>query len=323
MTEEGFKLKLTSEDGAFVRKVSSFRDFVSASKDSKFPVEANRYHLYVAYACPWAHRTLIVRSLKGLQDVIPVFSVHPTFTKIGWKFDEEYGNDKKLPKNLSYKNPYQLKSMKDLYEKANSNYDGRYTVPVLWDSKTETIVNNESSEIIRMLATEFNEFSNAKELDFYPKELRSKIDELNDWIYPTINNGVYKSGFAQKQAPYEEACKEVFESLDKVEEILSKSRYLTGNVFTEADIRLFPTLVRFDAVYYVYFKTNKKHVYEYPNIWGYCREIFNMKGIQETLDLEETKKHYYTSHPEYNPFGVIPLGPNVDFTYNNERDHLN
>eukprot|EP01080_Neovahlkampfia_damariscottae_P000950 gene950-9857_t len=318
--KNGFKAG-NSETGAYVRSVSSFRDLVSSSKDAKYPVEANRYHLYVSFACPWAHRTLIVRALKGLEDIIPVYAVYPTFSPYGWRFDKDFVEEEKLGKNVSRKNIYNFDYLKDLYEKANSNYDGRYTVPVLWDSKTETIVNNESSEIIRMMNTEFNEFAKYPKVNFYPKELRSKIDELNDWIYPTINNGVYKSGFAQKQAPYEEACRGVFESLDKVEEILSKSRYLTGNDFTEADIRLFTTLVRFDIVYYVHFKTNKKHVYEYPNIWAYTREILAMEGIKETTKLNEIKTHYYTSHPDINKFGIVPSGPNIDFTYKGEREN--
>jgi len=302
-----------------MRKPSAFREKIS--KDSKFKPELDRYHLYISLACPWAHRTLIVRGLKGLEHVISVSSVCSFLDSKGWSFDENIQNE--LPEGISAKDTINgFKYLREVYEKAEPSYEGRWTVPVLFDKKLGTIVNNESSEIIRFLNSEFNEFAKNPELDIYPKDLHKQIDELNEWIYPFINNGVYKCGFATKQGPYDEAYHKLFEHLDKVEEILSKTRYLTGKLLTEADIRLFTTLIRFDPVYYNHFKTNKKHVYQYPNIWGYTKEIANMNGIWKTIHFPHIKQHYFASHLMINPTGITPNGPVLDHKYNNEREHL-
>ncbi|BFZ25074.1 hypothetical protein BsWGS_28113 [Bradybaena similaris] len=304
--------------GAFVRKESQFRNWITADGSSGYKAEADRYHLYVSLACPWAHRTLIVRSLKGLGDVISVTVVDWLLETKGWAF-----TDKKPKCDLDRVNGCSY--LREVYEKSDKDYGGNVTVPCLWDKHTGTIVNNESSEIIRMFNSEFQAFCKTPEqhdLDLYPAALRAEIDAINDWIYPQINNGVYRSGFAKSQEAYNEAVSGVFDGLDKVEQILSSKRYLTGKNVTEADVRLFTTLIRFDTVYHTHFKTNKKRIVDYPNIWGYVRDIYQLPGVSATVDQEHIMKHYFVSHKHINPTGIVPVGPELDFLAAHGRDKL-
>ena len=295
--------------GRFVRSESQFRSTIE--KGGEFEPESGRYHLYVSYACPWAHRALIFRKLKGLEPHIDVSVVKPLMVENGWEFGE-------APLNEPL---YGLDFMYELYLKADSNYSGRVTVPVLRDKKTQTIVNNESAEIIRIFNSSFNELTGNTE-DFYPQDLRSKIDDVNEWVYNSINNGVYKSGFATTQDAYEEAFDELFTALDRVERILSKQRYLAGNQLTEADWRLFTTLVRFDAVYFGHFKTNKQRIVDYPAMWNYLLELYQYPGVKETVVMDQIKTHYYASHKTINPTQVVPKGPDIDFEQPHDREAL-
>jgi len=290
--------------GAFIRKDSSFRNTVCET-DPVFKPEAGRYHLYVSLACPWAHRTLIVRALKGLDHIIDISIVDWLLGPNSWEFTGRDGATLDTVNNAKY--------LRELYFKADKDYNGRFTVPVLWDKKTQTIVNNESSEIIRMFNTSFNQFAKHPELHFYPEDLKKEIDEINEFVYPNINNGVYRCGFATSQEAYEEAYHNLFNALDKVEDKLSKSRYLVGNRFTEADIRLFTTLVRFDCVYVGHFKCNRQQIKEYPNLSNYLREIYQMEGIKPTVNFFHIKHHYYGSHGTINPTRVVPVGPNISY----------
>lgn len=280
-----------STNGKFKRQESNFRNWVKADGSSPFAPKSGRYRLYVSLACPWAHRTLILRKLKGLENDIEIVVVAPLMGHEGWT----------LPDG---------KPLHNVYTQVQSDYTGRVTVPILWDKETDSIVSNESSEIIRMLNHEFEGTGD----DYYPHALRPAIDEINDFIYPTINNGVYKTGFATTQQAYEEAHEELFKALDKLEDILGKNRYLVGDQITEADWRLFTTLVRFDAVYVGHFKCNKKRIVDYPNIWGYLKELYQVPGISETVDMHHIKTHYYASHPTINPTGIVPVGPEINFT---------
>ncbi|KAG7880701.1 hypothetical protein KL905_002675 [Ogataea polymorpha] len=307
-------LKFADKDGEYKRKPSVFRDFISSKAGAKFPPEAGRYHLYVSYACPWAHRTLIVRALKGLTALIGVSVVHWHMDDKGWRFPS---NDDPC-EGATEDKIYGVKRLKELYFKADKNYDGRFTVPILWDTKTETIVNNESSEIIRMLNFEFNSFldEHHAKIDLYPSDLQQQIDDLNDWIYPNINNGVYKAGFATKQEPYEKEVKALFEKLDEVEEILRNryhhgEHYLTGNILTEADVRLFTTIVRFDPVYVQHFKCNLKMIrYDYPHIHQWLRELYwTIPSFKDTTNFSHIKLHYTKSHVGINPHHITPIGP--------------
>jgi len=316
-------LELTSKDGAFVRAVSSFRESIKAG--GRFPPAAGRYHLYVSLACPWACRCVAVMYMKGLEDVIGLSVVHPTWQRTRPEIDEHCGwtfrdpSDEPLTSSAGYGSfdgrdciPDSIngaKFVRDLYEKAGGpDYEGVYSVPVLWDKEEGTIVNNESSEIMRMFNSEFNEFAKAPELDLYPEKLRAEIDAAAEWVYPTINNGVYRCGFAQSQQAYDKAFGELFGSLDRLEGILEKQRYLAGDVLTEADIRLFVTLIRFDEVYVVYFKTNKKALREYPNIRNYVRDVHQTPGVKESVNMYHIKTHYFTSHPKLNYYAVVPNG---------------
>lgn len=298
-----------SKKGEFVRTASVFRNWVTADGSSEFAAEDDRYHLYVSLACPWAHRTLITRKLKGLENAITYTVVDWFLGSEGWTF-----TDSKPKCSLDTLNGCQ--TLREVYRIASPGYSGKVTVPVLWDKKTKTIVNNESSEIIRMFNKEFNAFCATEEqktLDLYPAGLQEKIEELNGWIYPNINNGVYRAGFATSQEAYDVAVRDVFNALDKVEGLLSKSRYLTGDTITEADVRLFTTLVRFDMVYVGHFKCNKKRIVDYPNIWGYLRDLYQTSGIGETVDAEHIQKHYQQSHLKINPNGIVAIGPDLDF----------
>jgi len=325
--------------GAFQRIDSAWRNSIQADKDAEFPAVSGRYHLYVAYACPWAHRTMMVRALKGLEDVISCTIVHPTWQRtrpddpddqhFGWffgvvdgsDFTNKDGNGGPFPSIYPGNEPDPFGgavSIREIYERANDK-DGKYSVPVLWDTVKNTIVSNESSEIIRMLNSEFNEFSKVPDLDIYPESLREAIDAVNDWVYPTINNGVYRCGFAKSQEAYDLAIQELTESFDRIGNILQTQRYIAGDKFTEADIRLFATLLRFDEVYTVYFKTNTRSVAHTESILNYCREIYQMPGIQDTVSMEQIKTHYYTSHPQLNHYSIIPAG--ADFVKLLEQPH--
>ena len=288
--------------GEFVRSQSAFRDRITADGSSGFPADRSRYHLYVSLACPWAHRTLVFRKLKQLENVISVSVVEPVIGAQGWAFSAA------LPDHL---HGYQY--LHQLYSRARPDYSGRVTVPVLWDRQRETIVNNESAEIIRMLNAEFAQYTPDR-YDYYPAALREEIDRINAVVYENVNNGVYRSGFAGTQDAYEAAVKRLFETLDALETRLSRSRYLAGATLTEADWRLFTTLVRFDAVYHGHFKCNVRRLDDYPSLSGYLRELYQMPGIAETVDLDHIKRHYYMSHTHINPSRIVPLGPALDFS---------
>ncbi len=297
-----------SDDGEFVRHQTSFRDQIRADGSTDFAPASRRYHLYVSYACPWAHRTLIKRRLKGLDEAISFDVVSPLLPNTGWSFDDSIAGATGDTVNG-------FQDLREAYMTSNPHFEGAVTVPVLWDKETSQIVNNESAEIIRMFNTEFQNYATNPALDFYPEDKRDQIDELNDWIYPYINNGVYRCGFATKQRAYSKAFAELFAALDRVEEILADSRYLTGDDLTEADVRLFTTLVRFDAVYYTHFKTNLRRIIDYPNIWGYARDIYQIPGIAETVNMAHIKTHYFESHRHINPYGIVPDGPALDFEF--------
>jgi len=295
-----------SNDGEFVRHQTSFREQIRADGSTAYVAASGRYHLYVSYACPWAHRTLITRKLKGLDDAISFDVVSPLLPNTGWSFDDSFSGSTGDTVNG-------FKDLREAYMTSNRQFDGAVTVPTLWDKETGQIVNNESAEIIRMLNNEFQDYATNPGLDLYPEDKREQIDALNEWIYPNINNGVYRCGFATKQRAYSKAFAELFAALDRVEVILAESRYLAGAELTEADVRLFTTLVRFDAVYYTHFKTNKWRIVDYPNIWGYTRDIYQLPGVSETTNMAHIKSHYFESHKHINPFGIVPDGPELDF----------
>ncbi len=303
--------------GRFVRPESEFRNWITPdgsagpSGTDGFEAEANRYHLYVCYACPWAHRTLIFRKIKGLENIISYSASHPINIEEGWDFSND-----KPPDNL-----HKIKFLHELYTRVDPKYTGRVTVPTLWDKKRNTIVNNESSEIIRMFNSSFNELG-ATGPDYYPLELRSEIDDINDRIYNTLNNGVYRSGFASTQTAYEEAVYKLFDTLDYLEQLLSRNRYLAGNQLTEADWRLFPTLIRFDAVYVGHFKCNIRRIVDYPNLYAYTRELYQIPGVAETVKVNQYKTHYYASHLHINPTGVVPVGPDLEFSSPHGREKI-
>ncbi|MGP4864230.1 glutathione S-transferase family protein [Psychrobacter sp. T6-5] len=310
----------TEENGGrFEREDAGFRNWVTVDGSAGptgvggFKAESDRYHLYVSLACPWAHRTLVYRKLKGLEDIIPISVVHPFMGEHGWTFTEGEGviADPLIHADYAY----------ELYIKAKPNYTGRVTVPILWDKKTNTIVSNESSEIIRMFNSAFDEVG-ALAGDFSPASLLPEIDDINAFVYTTINNGVYKAGFSTTQEAYEEAVIELFAALDTLEARLADKRYLTGSTITEADWRLFTTLVRFDAVYVGHFKCNLRRIIDYPNLWGYLRDLYQVPGVAETVNMEHIKQHYYTSHANINPTRIIPIGPAIDFTTAHHRDQL-
>jgi putative glutathione S-transferase len=318
-------------NGDFKRVDAAWRNWISSKEGAEFPPEKDRYHLFVSYACPWAHRTLIVRALKGLEDVISVTVVHPTWqaTKpgvgtghTGWVFGnpdaEPFSNtagrggpfDASLP-DTEPDPIYNSYSIRELYERAGDT-NGKYSVPILWDKKKATIVSNESSEIIRMFNNEFNDFAKNPKLDLYPQDLRTSIDNVNKWVYPTINNGVYRCGFAASQQAYDKAIDELTESFDRIEEILQKQKFIAGDSVTEADIRLFVTLVRFDPVYIVYFKCNTRSVAASPAILDYCRRVYQMPGVADTVNMRHIKQHYFTSHPNLNHYSIIPRGTDFE-----------
>ena len=297
--------KETGAKGEFIRQESIFRNWVTASGESGYLAEPDRYHLYVSLACPWAHRSVIFRKLKKLEGVISLSVVDPIRDHRGWRFT---GSEGEFPDEI---NGFSLLS--EAYLKSDPSFDGRVTVAVLWDKKTQRIVNNESSEIIRMLNAEFNAFTEST-IDYYPVELREEIDEINAFVYTNINNGVYRTGFATTQAAYEKAFTALFATLDNLEERLSGQSYLLGNQITEADWRLFTTLVRFDAVYYSHFKCNQKRLVDYLHLWRYTRNLYQVPGVADTVNMDHIKRHYYGTHASLNPTGIVPKGPEIDFT---------
>lgn len=305
-----------STNGRFVRKAPQFRNWITAdgaagpSGKGGFKAEPGRYHLYVSLACPWAHRTFILRALKGLEKMISVSIVHWYMAENGWTFDV---GDGVVPDTVNG-----AQFLHQVYTQAKPDYSGRVTVPVLWDKQTKTIVSNESPEIIRMFNSAFDEVG-AAQGDYYPEHLRSEIDALNGRIYTTVNNGVYRCGFATTQAAYEEAITPLFDTLDWLEDILSRKRYLTGAQITEADWRLFTTLIRFDPVYVGHFKCNIRRIADYPNLSNYLRDLYQQPGISRTVNMEHIKRHYYESHTSINPSRVVPLGPDIDFSIPHNR----
>lgn len=300
-----------STNGEFIRQDAQFRNWITpSSAQGQFPAARGRYHLYVSLACPWAHRTLIFRALKQLQDVIGVTIVKPEMLDKGWEIEADANNP--LP---------DARTMADIYRKADASYSGRVTVPVLWDTQTETIVSNESSEIIRMLNTAFNEFTPVQ-TDYYPEALRNEIDRVNEFVYDTVNNGVYKTGFATTQSAYEKHFHNLFEALEELDRRLGQQRYLAGNQITEADWRLFTTLIRFDAVYVGHFKCNLKRIEDFTHLPHYVRDLYQQPGVAETVNFEHIKIHYYYSHDTINPTRVVPLGPKLNYDQPHNRNQL-
>jgi putative glutathione S-transferase len=309
--EGGFDVKASK--GTFVRRDAAFRSWVTADGSSGFKAEAGRYHLYVSAACPWAHRTLIFRVLKGLAEAVSLSVVDPLMGPGGWHFSDGPGC---IPDTVNGS-----EFLRQVYTKADPRYTGRVTVPVLWDRETRTIVNNESSEIIRMFNHAFDDFGDAS-VDFHPADLREAIEDVNRLVYETVNNGVYRCGFAVTQAAYEDAFDALFETLDGLEERLSRHAYLVGDRLTEADWRLFTTLVRFDSVYHGHFKCNARRLVEYPNLWAYTRQLYQVPGVAGTVDMDHIKRHYHMSHASINPTRVVPKGPQIDFTTPHGRDGM-
>ncbi|WAH61071.1 glutathione S-transferase family protein [Pseudomonas silvicola] len=309
----------SSKDGAFQREAAKRRNWVTAdgrpgpSGEGGFKAEAGRYHLYVSLACPWAHRTLIVRQLKGLESLIDVSVVSWLMRENGWTFDTSLGSTGDKLDGFAF--------MHQRYTSETPDYTGRVTVPVLWDKQLKRIVSNESAEIIRMFNSAFNELT-GNTLDLYPEPLRPAIEALNEAIYPAVNNGVYRAGFATSQAAYEQAFDEVFAELDRLEALLGQKRYLAGEYLTEADVRLFTTIIRFDAVYHGHFKCNLRRIVDYPNLSNWLRELYQWPGVAQTVDFQHIKHHYYGSHATINPTGIVPKGPAQDFAAQHDRERL-
>lgn len=289
--------------GEFVRQQSAFRNQVQADPASEFPAASGRYHLYVSLACPWAHRTIIARHLKGLEEAISLSVVDPIRDERGWAFTEGPGHGPDPIEGFSF--------LSEAYLRTDPEFEGRVTVPVLWDRETARIVNNESAEILRMLNGGFSDFAR-RDLDLYPEALRAEIDALNDRIYERVNNGVYRSGFATSQEAYEEAVQTLFAELDVLDRRLGDRRYLLGSALTEADVRLFTTLIRFDAVYVGHFKCNVRRIADYPHLSGYLRDLYQTPGFGETVSFDHIKRHYYVTHTSINPTRVVPVGPELD-----------
>jgi glutathionyl-hydroquinone reductase len=303
----------TSHSGEFVRQEDVFRDWVRADGSSGYPAVAGRYHLYVSLACPWASRTVIVRKLRGLESAIGMTIVDPIRDERGWAFRDGPDYSKDPINGFSF--------LKEAYLATDPSYRARVTVPVLWDTKTKRIVSNSDDDIMRMFETEFNELSPNK-LELYPPEHSANIDRLNELIYETVNDGVYRAGFATTQAAYERAAYRVFATLDTLEERLSKQRYLFGSTPLETDWRLFVTIVRFDPVYYGHFKCNLRRIIDYPNLYGYLRDLYQIPGIAETVNFDHIKRHYYITHDDINPTRIVPIGPLQDLTSAHGRGKL-
>jgi len=304
----------TNEDGEYERRETMFRDEIRDDPDARFPAEAGRYHLYVCYACPWAHRTLLVRALKGLEDAITVDYVDPYRDDDGWQFTPE--KDGCTPDSV-HGSDY----LRELYQHADPDVTGRVTVPVLWDKKQDTLVNNESEEIIRTLDTAMDSVAE-RDVDLYPEGYREEVDRIIEEIYEPINNGVYRAGFAQTQKAYDRAVTELFEALDHWDEVLADQRYLAGDRLTEADVCLFTTLIRFDQVYHTHFMCNKRFIHQYDNLWPYLRDLYGTEGVADTVRMDHIKEHYYTTHPDVTPTRIVAAGPDLDLTAEHDRASL-
>ena len=312
-----------SESGEFRRQEDAFREWISNEGSTPYPAVAGRYHLYVSLACPWASRTVIFRKLKGLEQAISMTVVDPIRDEKGWAFrdpDKKWDDTEVVPPSTDPANGFHYLS--EAYAATDPNFDGRVTVPVLWDMETKKIVNNCEDDICRMLNDAFNQFSRNKDVDFFPKDVEAEHAKLSDFIYENVNNGVYRAGFATRQRPYERACRKVFEALDQLETRLSKSRYLFGNRIVEADWRLFCTLVRFDVVYHGHFKCNLRRIVDYPNLQGYLMDLYQQPGIAETVNFDHIKRHYYMTHTEINPTRIVPIGPAFDLTKPHAREKI-
>jgi putative glutathione S-transferase len=305
----------TAADGSFQRQKSRFRNWVTADGSSGFAAAAGRYHLYVSLACPWAHRTVIVRALKGLEATIGMTVVDPIRDERGWAFRTGPGHTSDPINNWQF--------LSEGYLATDPSFAGRVTTPTLWDMDTGQVVSNESADIVRMLNSAFNQWATSPGLDLYPETLRTEIDEVNEWIYRDINNGVYRAGFATTQDAYEQAVRGVFDGLDRAEQLLSARRYLTGSTITEADWRLFVTLIRFDSVYVSHFKCSLRRIVDYPNLWGYVRDLYSQPGIADTVNMDHIKRHYYVTHDRINPTRIVPIGPDVDFAEPHNREQMN
>jgi putative glutathione S-transferase len=303
-----------AEDGSFRRHEARFRDRVTADGSSGYRAEPGRYHLYACYACPWSHRTILYRQLKGLDDVISLTVLDPERDERGWAIAHAAGTASDPVNGFTF--------LSEAYSASDAEFDGHVTAPVLWDRERSRIVNNESSEIIRMLDREFDAFAGHPERRYCPDELRSEIDELNAFVYENVNDGVYKTGFAKSQAAYELAFGRLFDALDELDARLSQSRYLLGGAITEADWRLFVTLVRFDSAYVGHFKCNLRRVADYPQLSGYLRELYQHPGVAATVNMDHIKRHYYRTHPSLNPTGIVPLGPALDLAAPHGRESL-
>ncbi len=308
--EEGYE---PDEKGRFVRQQSRFRDWVSEESDARFRPEPRRYHLYVSLACPWAHRTLIMRRLKGLETSIPVSVVHPLMLENGWEFREYPGSTSDPIHNARY--------MREVYTAADPVFTGRVTVPVLWDTREQTIVNNESREILRMFDHAWNTVA-TDTTDFAPESLMDAVEQAIDAIYEPVNNGVYKCGFAQSQEAYDEAAETLYAALDHWDALLGEQRFLCGSRVTEADICLFTTLVRFDPVYSVHFKCSERRISDYHNLWNYLKDLYQRPGFGDTTDMDHIRQHYYRSHPFINPTGIVARAPRQDLNGPHDRDRL-
>ncbi|RQG96671.1 glutathione S-transferase family protein [Natrarchaeobius chitinivorans] len=313
----------TDDDGAFERGETTFRDWIENDPDATFQPEAGRYHLYVSYACPWAHRTLVVRALKGLEDAISVSVVDPYRGEDGWQFTPEKGG-------CTRDRVHDADYLRELYVRADPDATCRVTVPVLWDTREETIVNNESREIMRMLDTEFDDVA-TQDVDLYPEGYRDEVDRIIDEIYEPINNGVYRAGFATEQEPYDEAIDDLFEALEHWDSVLGEQRYLAGDRLTEADVAMFTTLVRFDNVYHTHFMCNVQYIREYDNLWPYLRDLYQTgvpvrgettSGVAGTVNMSHIKEHYYTTHPDVTPNRIVARGPDLEFDAPHDRDEL-
>lgn len=312
-----------TKSGEFKRQEDAFRDWISNDGATPYPAEAGRYHLYVSLACPWASRTIIVRKLKGLEEAIGMTVVDPVRDDLGWAFRDTSG---KIPPGVPFEstdpiNGFQFLS--EAYTATDPDYHERVTVPVLWDRKTKRIVNNCEDDICRMFNDALNELGQNKAVDLFPKAIQAEHAKLSDFIYENVNNGVYRAGFATRQRPYEVACRRVFQSLDELEQRLSKNRYLFANRIVEADWRLFCTLVRFDAVYHGHFKCNLRRIIDYPHLQGYLMDLYQQPGIDETVNLDHIKRHYYMTHTAINPTRIVPIGPLIDLTKPHGRERLN
>ncbi|MFQ5588877.1 MAG: glutathione S-transferase family protein [Nitrospiria bacterium] len=302
-----------NEEGAFVRQEDAFRKWVTPDASAEYPAEAHRYHLYVSLACPWAHRTVIIRKLKQLEEIVGMTVVDPIRDDLGWAFREGPGHTMDAVNGFKY--------LSEAYLASDPHFNGRVTVPVLWDTKTRRIVNNSEDDITRMFNYAFNALT-GNTLDFYPEALRPEIETLIELIYPKINNGVYKAGFAGTQKVYEQEVTALFKALDQLEARLSTQRYLTGSQLTEADWRLFPTLIRFDAVYHGHFKCNLRRIIDYPNLYGYMKDLYQQEHVGETVNFDHIKRHYYMTHTEINPNKIVPVGPAMDLNTPHGRETL-